>query len=107
MIGRFTKARQCRWRKHMLVWSIGMLIIVPLAMIIFPYMSGMSYSRYSSSFLELLENGGAYIILLIWLLGVIASLLTHIFNPFNDQERPAQGETSEEKVHTNKNSEAR
>lgn len=105
MIGRFTKARQRRWRKHMLVWSIGMFLFVPLAMLIFPYVSGMSYSRYSSSFLELLKNGGAYIILLIWLLGVIASLLTHILNPLNSHEHMALDGTPNHTIRSNNNSE--
>ncbi len=73
----------------MIVWSIGMFILVPLAMIMLPYLIGMSFSAYSSSLFELFfHEGGLCAILFIWTLGALASFLAHVFNPFCEDELP-------------------
>ena len=96
MIGRFTKARQRRYIKLMIVWSIGMLLVVPLGMMIFPYLIDMPFERYGSSPLELFKQGGVFSILIIWIFGAIAALIAHILNPLGKRELPASREKSEE-----------
>jgi len=71
----------------MIVWSVGIFILVPIAMIVFPYIIDMPFEKWGSSPLELFKNGGAYIIGFIWFLGVAASLLAHILNPLKNKER--------------------
>ena len=94
MIGRFTKPRQRRYIKQMIVWTAGLFLVVPLGMIVFPYLIDMPFERYGSSPLELLRQGGAYILLLLWLSGVIAALIAHILNPLGKDELPSSQKNS-------------
>jgi len=88
MIGRFTKERQRKFIFQMIVWSVGLFLIVPTAMIVFPYIIDMPFEKWGSSPLELFKGGGAFVgIGIIWFMGVAASLLAHILNPLKEKER--------------------
>ena len=82
----FTSARKRKFKKQMIVWSVGIFVLVPLGMIIFPYLINMPLGKYGSSILDIFIKGGFYILFLIWLLGVISSFIANAFNPLSPDE---------------------
>lgn len=64
-----------------------MFLIVPITMLTLPYLMDASYEEYGLSFFRMLtEGGGLRILGLIWLLGAVAGLAVHCFNPLREDE---------------------
>jgi len=86
MFLRFTKGRRRKFLAQMIVWSVGMLVVVPFCMIVFPYLIDMPFDRYGSSPLDMFKQGGAKLIVTIWLIGFLAAFLGHLLNPLRKDE---------------------
>ncbi len=92
MFLRFSKQRQKKYFRQLAVWSVGMFVIVPLAIFIFPYLIDMPYESYSSSFSDLLYQGGVVVFLILWSLGAFASFLMQCLNLPTEEEKQDQAD---------------
>ena len=98
MIGNFTAKRRRMFLWQMLVWTLGMFIVVPMAMVGFPYLIGMPWEEYGESPLDLFQLGGILVLSLFWLVGAVAVSLAHLLNPLTPADRENGGSVADEKT---------
>ncbi len=87
MFSRFLPSRRRRFRWQAIVWTAGMFGFTPILMTIFPFFVGVSWEEYSTSPLSFFSQGALLILGAIWMIGLAAMALTHLFNPLTRKER--------------------
>ena len=80
----------------MIVWTVGMFIVVPVAMITLPYLWDMSFEKYGVPISDMFIQGGIYLLCLIWFLGAAAGFFAHLLNPLTDPEKKKCKEDEED-----------
>jgi len=98
MIWNFTAKRRRMFLWQMLVWTLGMFIVVPMAVAGFPYLIGMPWEEYGESPLDLLRQGAILFFALFWLVGTVVILLAHLLNPLTPEDRENGGSVADEKT---------